>query len=103
MRRVRGVLRYAHRAAGALLVLAGSYIAYYGTYAIRVERGQDLRGGPVEVVQGVSERIAAWIDAAGAGKLAVGLGGAVSVALLVAVLRRGSSRRSRETVPDRRG
>lgn len=76
---LRRALPYVSRAAGALLVVAGAYVAYYGWYELRVQRG-DLSGGrPVDVVTGWSDDVTRWVvDDVGA----VRLGWLLTIALL---------------------
>ncbi|HEX4817164.1 MAG TPA: cytochrome c biogenesis CcdA family protein [Nonomuraea sp.] len=80
--RLRRVLPYVSRAGGALLVLAGLYVAYYGWYEVRVRSGAaaaDPVVGAVTAVQGwVSDRLAAvhpgWFALTLALLVAAGLG-----------------------------
>lgn len=62
VRRMRGVLAHLHRAAGALLVLTGLYVAYYGFWEIRVLDGHDAPEGPVAWVSDWSSRATQRID-----------------------------------------
>jgi len=73
------------RFAGALLVLAGAYVAYYGWYEIRVFRGEITSDPIVDAFGAVQTAAAGWID--GLGVLTIAL---VFAALLVvaAVLAR---------------
>jgi cytochrome c biogenesis protein CcdA len=72
------------RAGGALLVLAGGYVAWYGWYEIRALRGDAGADPVVDAAGGVQSRIAGWIDAAGAGVVAATF--AVLLSVTVAVL-----------------
>nr|WP_198664188.1 hypothetical protein [Jiangella endophytica] len=74
VRRARGLLPYVSRASGALLVLAGAYVAYYGVYELRVRAGGDPSDPVVDAalrVQGVLSGLIAdvgprWTAAAAA-------------------------------------
>lgn len=78
---LRRALPYISRVAGGLLVVAGAYVAYYGWYELRVQRG-DLSGGrPVEIVTGWSDDLSRWVLDVGAVRL-----GVLLAALLAAVV-----------------
>jgi cytochrome c-type biogenesis protein len=88
LRTIRRALPHVSRAAGVLLVLAGAYVAYYGWYELRVQRGDLSGGGVVDVVTGWSDSLSRWIvDDVGA----VRLGWLLAVAL--GAVRRGGQRR----------
>ena len=56
---VRRVLPYVNRIAGALLVLTGAYVAYYGTVEIR---GAQTAGAPVDKVTDWSTTWSTWFN-----------------------------------------
>ena len=85
------VLPYVNRASGALLVLAGLYVAYYGWYEIRIRTHPDAPAGPVDWVTNWSARVTTWVDGLGTGWLVVAL---VSVAALLAGAALAGSRRA---------
>ncbi|MGE3619051.1 MAG: cytochrome c biogenesis CcdA family protein [Acidimicrobiia bacterium] len=58
---LRRALPYVNRAAGVLLVLAGAYIAYYGWYELRVQRGGHSGSGLVDLVTGWSDAVSRWV------------------------------------------
>jgi cytochrome c-type biogenesis protein len=61
LQHMRRAMPYVSRAAGALLVVAGAYFAYYGWYELRVQGG-DLSGSPlVRRVTGWSDSISNWV------------------------------------------
>jgi cytochrome c-type biogenesis protein len=70
LRWMRRAMPYVGRVAGGLLVVAGTYVAYYGWYEIRVRRG-DLSGSTaVDTVTGWSTSISRWVfDDVGAERL----------------------------------
>jgi cytochrome c biogenesis protein CcdA len=85
------------RVGGALLVLAGGYVAWYGWYEIRALRGDVGPDPVVDTAARVQERIAGWIDATGPGPLAAAV--AVLLAVTVAVLVVRTRRAGRPTDP----
>lgn len=60
--RVRRILPYINRISGALLVLVGAYVAYYGVYEIRLFHAS---GNPADPVVGAAGRVqgalAGWV------------------------------------------
>ena len=58
--KLRRALPYFTRVAGAIMVIAGAYLAWYGVYEIRlIQRGeQDATRGPVGLVTGWSSDVA---------------------------------------------
>lgn len=60
--RVRRILPYVNRISGALLVLVGAYVAYYGVYEIRLFHAS---GNPADPVVGAAGRVqgalAGWV------------------------------------------
>lgn len=53
VRRLRSVLPYVSRASGALLVLAGAYVTYYGAYELRLLAGGSTEDPVVDAALGV--------------------------------------------------
>ena len=90
VRRMRRALPYLNRGAGALLVLAGLYVAYYGYWEIRILGGHDVSEGPVAWVSDWSARATQRIDDLGV--LAVAL-------TLLALLGANQIRRRRNALP----
>lgn len=62
---LRRALPYVTRASGALLVVAGAYLAHYGWYERRVRAGEGSGSEAVDVVTGWSDSIAGWVNDAG--------------------------------------
>jgi cytochrome c biogenesis protein CcdA len=95
--RVRRVLPDVQRTAGALLTLAGAYVAYYGWYDIRLEQGRDVPTGPVDAVGAWSGQATEWVDGLGNGPVvAVGV---VLVAAMVLAAVSGRRRPGSRTAP----
>lgn len=87
--RMKELLRYVNRAAGVLLVVTGSYIAYYGWYEI-TDRG--TTDDPlVDRVTGWSSDIARWVSEVGADTIALGLALVVALMVLTSTLVRNRS------------
>ena len=90
MRRAGAVIS---RASGALLVIAGAYVAWYGWFELRVLAG-DLAGDPVvSAAVGVQEAIVAAVTEIGVGGLLVATA-VLAVVLLGALLARRAVSRS---------
>ena len=92
--RIRRVLPYLNRISGAVLIMVGLYVGYYGLYEIRLFRGGGSAQDPVIGAAGRIQRaLAGWVYQHGAWPwlLAVGLLTVAGGALWV--------RRRRRTVP----
>ncbi len=79
---LRRALPHVSRLAGVLLAVAGAYVAYYGWYELRVQRGHLSGSGPVDLVTGWSDSVSAWVLDVGA----VRLGATMAVLLGAAVV-----------------
>lgn len=101
VRRARSVLPWLNRLSGALLVVAGAYITWYGYVEVRVLGGDLVTRGPVDTVATWSGEVSTFIEAQ-RGLLAV-LAGAVVVAAAVVIWgRRRSRSRARELIREER-
>jgi cytochrome c biogenesis protein CcdA len=89
--RLRRAAPIVARAAGALLVLAGAYVAYYGWYEIRVFRGDVTADPIVDGFGTVQTAVAGWLD--GIGVLTVALAFAALVVFAVILTRAHRARR----------
>jgi cytochrome c-type biogenesis protein len=69
VRHARRILPYVNRISGALLVVAGAYVAYYGWYELRVYSGDTDAGGPAGWVSDLSQRMTTWVNDVGPGRL----------------------------------
>jgi cytochrome c-type biogenesis protein len=90
VRRMRSVLPYVNRISGALLLLAGAYVVYYGWYELRVYDGDTSGGGVAQWMFDLSGRMTDWIDSVGPVRVGLLLALAIAVVVLVAVTRRPS-------------
>lgn len=66
---LRKALPYVTRASGALLLVAGAYLAHYGWYEMRVRDGEGTDSWAVDTVTGWSSSIARWVDEVGSTRL----------------------------------
>jgi cytochrome c-type biogenesis protein len=57
VRGMKKVLPYVNRISGAMLILAGLYVAYYGYYSYRITRGLAVAAGPVAWVESASTAV----------------------------------------------
>ena len=89
--RMRSLLPYINRISGALLVLAGAYVAYYGWYELRVFNGETSGGGVAGWMFDLNAHITSWIDTVGAGRLGLMGGLVISVIVFLALLDRARS------------
>ena len=70
VRRLRQALPYVNRVAGALITVAGLYLAHYGWYERRVLAGEGGDGSDaVDTVTGWSADISSWVNEVGATRL----------------------------------
>lgn len=84
---LRRSLRVINRLAGAFLVVAGSYVAYYGYYEIRADSGQDVA---VDRVTAWSADLATVVQDLGAVRIAMVLMLVILLAVLISYLRSSS-------------
>lgn len=89
--KLRRAMPYFTRIAGAIMVIAGAYLAWYGVYEIRlVQQGrQDPTRGPVGFVTGLSGDIQSWLGGLDPLQVALLLGLVVCGVVLIALLRSG--------------
>jgi cytochrome c biogenesis protein CcdA len=89
--KLRQAMPYFTRIAGAIMVIAGAYLAWYGVYEIRlVQQGrQDPTRGPVGLVTGLSADLQSWLGDFDPLQIALLLGLVVCVVVLIALLRAG--------------
>jgi cytochrome c biogenesis protein CcdA len=87
--KLRAALPYVQRISGAIMVVTGAYLAWYGVYEIRlVVRGnQDATAGPVDTVTGWSSDVSNWLSNLDPLSVALALALVVCAAVLVALLR----------------
>lgn len=90
----RRLLPHINRIGGALLVLVGLYVAYYGVYELRLYFGDGSASDPViEAAAVVQETLADWVDSIGVLPLLAVLAVLVAGAVALGRRRKASSRR----------
>lgn len=86
--RLRSAVPYINRVAGAIIVVAGAYIAYYGWWERGVLTG-DIADrppdGPVNLVTSLSSSVTNWLSSVGAARIGLVTGAAVVIAVILAV------------------
>jgi cytochrome c biogenesis protein CcdA len=87
--RMRRILPYVPRVSGALLVLAGLYVAYYGWYELRVFSGADADDPVIGAVTRIQGAVSGWLEVLGPAWIAL----ALAVLLLVVIGTRRALRR----------
>lgn len=86
--RLRNVLPYVNRVSGALLVVAGVYVGYYGWYELQVLDGNLDPGGPARWVFDLNGSVSTWITDVGPTRLGLLLAFVIMAALLVVLVIR---------------
>jgi len=85
---LRRMLPYVHRIAGAMLVVTGAYVAYYGSYEIRNGSGAIDDDGVVDRVFGWSSDLTNLVQDVGATRIATVLGLLLAAAATFVVVAR---------------
>lgn len=88
VKNLRRVLPHINRVSGALLVLAGLYVIYYGWYELRVFSGTTSGGGVAQWAFDINSSISRWIDGVGPTRLGLILGLVIALAVLIALASR---------------
>jgi cytochrome c biogenesis protein CcdA len=88
VRNLRRVLPYVNRVSGALLVLAGAYVAYYGWYELRVQDGETSGGALADFVFDLNGEVTNWIQDVGPLRIGLFLTLLVVVAVFATAWRR---------------
>ncbi len=89
--RLKASLRYVNRVAGGLLVVAGSFLIYWGWWERQVLAGNAEPGGPADALTDLQANLSGWITGVGADRIGLVLALFITLALGIAVWR---SRRS---------
>ena len=90
--RLRAVLPWINTISGALLVLAGAYVAYYGWYELRVFDGDTSGGGVARWALDLDARLSSWVDSVGPTRLGLVLALVLAIAVFAVVLGRARDR-----------
>lgn len=83
---LRSGMRHANRLAGALMVVVGAYVAWYGVFSLRVRRDPGADGGPADIVERWSAEASAFVERVGATTLGLYLFGATVIMVCISVL-----------------
>lgn len=98
--RVRRILPHVNRIGGALLVLVGAYVAYYGAYEIRLFHAS---GDPADPVVGAAGQLqgllAGWVHTLGGWLWLAVLLAVLSIAVAIDISRRAARYRRRSATP----
>lgn len=86
------------RGSGALLVVAGAYVAWYGWFEIRVLAGNAGADPVISAATSVQAAIVRWVIGIGAGGLLAVIAGLVAVGVAAVLLRRSRAARRHEPV-----
>ena len=87
--RFRRVLPYVNRVSGALLVIIGLYVGYYGVYELRLFLGSGSAEDPVVgFVVGIQQVVSGWVDGLGFLPVAAVLAVLVAAGVLLGRRRR---------------
>jgi hypothetical protein len=78
---MKRVLPYVNRVSGALLVIAGAYVAYYGWYEQQVRAGDASAGGPAAWVFDRNADVSNWIQEVGPVRIGLVLALVIAVAV----------------------
>lgn len=101
---LRQAMPYLTRLSGALLVLVGAYVGWYGWYELRVYAGGLAEDPVVSAAAQIQSRLAQWVDGVGSAVFATAL--VISVVAVIgarAVTARRAPRASAESKADRSG
>ncbi len=93
VRRARRLLPYVNRVSGALLIVAGAYVAYYGAYELRVNAGGDPADPVIDAALEIQGTVSGWVAEAGPRWVAPVAAVIVGAGLLASALRRRRVRR----------
>ena len=83
---MRRLLPHVQRASGGLLIVAGLYAGWYGTYELILNAGRDIPSGPVGIVTDLSGRISRIVGDTGPVTIGVGAGLLLITALTATTL-----------------
>ena len=85
---IRRAMPYVTRVSGGFLVLAGLYVAWYGWWEVRINRGEFVDDPIANVGETVRDNVNQWINDVGATPLAGWIFGALLVAIPASTLMR---------------
>jgi cytochrome c-type biogenesis protein len=97
VRTMKRVIPYVNRISGALLVVAGAYVSYYGWYQRRVDQGDFSAGGPADWVSRRNAEVSSWIQDVGPVRIGLVLALVIAVAVTASLAWRAN--RGERSVP----
>ncbi|MEJ7832526.1 MAG: cytochrome c biogenesis protein CcdA [Nocardioides sp.] len=99
---LRRATPYLTRVSGALLVVVGAYVGWYGWYELRVYSRGTVDDPVIAAAAGIQDRLAGWVEGLGPGGFAIAFGVVVVVvaAARVVVARRRASALEGVSRPD---
>jgi cytochrome c biogenesis protein CcdA len=83
---LRRGMRHANRAAGALMVAMGAYVAWYGVFSLRIRDDPGADGGPADLVERWSAEATRFVDRTGATTVGLYLAALIVVMVCISVL-----------------
>ncbi|WTX01115.1 cytochrome c biogenesis CcdA family protein (plasmid) [Streptomycetaceae bacterium NBC_01309] len=103
--RMRRALRYVGRVSGALLIVAGAYVAYYGWYELRVNDGGSTDDPVMNRAYEIQGALSARVEEIGVGPVAALFAVLVAAGLATAAVhrlrrRRTAASRAAQALPD---
>lgn len=96
---LRRLTPYLPRLSGALLIIAGAYVGWYGWYELRVYAGETADDPFVSAASDIQSQLAAWVDDMGPGVFAASLALLITAALAARLVARRRAVRPRALAP----
>jgi cytochrome c-type biogenesis protein len=96
---LRRLTPYLARLSGALLVIVGAYVGWYGWYELRVYAGGTADDPIISAASEIQNRLARWVDALGPVAFTAILAGLVAVAIAARVVSARRKRRAASPTP----
>lgn len=96
---LRGVMPYVTRIGGALLVLVGAYVAWYGLYELRVFGGGRADDPIVTAATSIQSVLAGWVDSLGPATFALTLLALSALAVSATIVNRRRNRTFQARTP----
>lgn len=91
---LRGATQHLTRVGGALLIVTGGYVTYYGIYELRVSSGGDTGDPVIEAAARIQQAVSGWVGTLGVLPIVLIFLGIVCAATLLGWRRRGSRRKA---------
>jgi cytochrome c-type biogenesis protein len=98
VRHLKQATRHVDRISGALLVVAGAYLAYYWAFNLTHDPAKS-GAGPARWAEQLSRRLTEWIDSIGPTRLGIILGGSIAAVAAYTVTLRWLTPADKDTLP----